>query len=157
MTQTTTATNFSAAYIGFSTDGTTWTNVSGSSAGVVVEGGEVQVGNAYTADGNYPITKVGKMGNVSLRIRIVYSETTGEAYAMAKTAYEGLPTANLYVRWSPGGGGSGDYGYTTSAGYVTLPPYPGGEVDDPNPIVTEVNLVCSTITQSTIGTAGWLA
>jgi hypothetical protein len=148
--------NFSAPYIGFSANGSAWTNVSGSSGGVVVEGGEVQIGEAYTADGNYPLTKVGKMANVSLRIRIVYSEVTGEAYAMAKTAYEGLPTANLYVRWSPGGGGSGDFGYTSAAGYVTLPPYPGGNADDPNPIVVEVNVATSTITQSTIGTAGWL-
>lgn len=153
MAQTTTAMSFAAANIGFSNDGSSWTDASGYAGMVQVEGGERVTGAAYTADGDTAIIKAGKRGPLTVRARIVYTEAADEGYDDANDAYEA--GSAFYLRWSPGGGASGDLGYTTSAGYIKQPVYPSGDVESGDPITVEVVLECASVTESTVGTAGW--
>lgn len=153
MAQTTGGMSANAMYVGLSTDGSTWTDVSGYANNVVPSGGERQTGEAFTFDGNTPIVKYGKLGYITVTITGVYTEEANKLYALAKAAYEA--GSALYARWSPGGGDSGDYGYTTSVGTVVNPVYPAGSADTPDPILIEVVMNVGSITQSTIGTAGW--
>jgi len=140
-------------YVGFSTDGSTWTEVSGAANSVEVSGGERVTGSVPTFTGDTMILKRGKRGTITVTVRGVYSPDADEVYALAKTAYEdGTP---LYVRWSPGGGDAGDLGYTTSSGIVKNAPYPGGDASSGDPILTEVQVECSYVTQATIGTTPW--
>ena len=153
MAQTTGGMSANAMYVGLSTDNSSWTDVSGYANSVQVSGGERQTGEAFTFDGNTPIVKYGKLGFLTVTITGVYTEEASKLYALAKAAYEA--GSALYARWSPGGGDSGDYGYTTSVGTVVNPVYPMGGADTPDPILVEVVLNVGSITQSTIGTAGW--
>lgn len=140
-------------YVGFSTDGSTWTEVSGAANAVEVSGGERVTGSQPTFTGDTMILKAGKRGTITVTVRGIYSPDADEVYALAKTSYESGGT--FYVRWSPGGGDAGDLGYTTDAGIIKNPPYPGGSADSGDPILTEVQVETEYITQSTIGTAGW--
>jgi hypothetical protein len=153
MAQTTGGMSANAMYVGLSTDNATWVDVSGYANAVQVSGGERQTGEAFTFDGNTPIVKYGKLGFLTVTITGVYTESASYLYGMSKTAYEA--GSALYARWSPGGGDSGDYGYTTSVGTVVNPVYPMGSAETPDPLLCEVVLNVGSITQSTIGTAGW--
>lgn len=153
MAQTTGGMSANAMYVGLSSDGSTWTDVSGYANSVQVSGGERQTGEAFTFDGNTPIVKYGKLGFLTVTITGVYTEEASKLYALAEAAYEA--GSALYARWSPGGGDAGDYGFTTSVGTVINPVYPMGGADTPDPILVEVVLNVGSITQSTIGSAGW--
>ena len=153
MTQTTGAMSPQNMYVGFSTNGSSWTEASGYANAVAVGGGERQTGEAYTFDGNTPIVKYGKLGYLTVTVTGIYTEAAAELYNTAQTAYEA--GSAFYVRWSPGGGDAGDLGYTTSEGTVINPPYPAGAADTPDPIMIEIVVNVGSVTESTIGTAGW--
>lgn len=153
MAQTTGGMSPQNMYVGFSTDGSSWTEVTGSANSVEVSGGERESGSARTFGTTTPITKYGGKAPLTVTVRGVYSEDADEAFRLAQAAYDG-DTA-FYVRWSPGGGDAGDYGYTTGAGQVMSPPYPGGAADTPEPILIEVAVEVPSITAAAIGTAGW--
>ena len=155
MAQTTGAMSFVAAYLGMSTDGSTWTEVSGYANQVQVSGGERVTGAAYTADGDTAIIKSGKRGPLTVTVSAIYTEAANEAYDEVNDQYETAGGGALYLRWSPGGGGSGDLGYTTSAGVVKQPVYPSGDAASGDPIMVELVVECASVTESTIGTAGW--
>jgi hypothetical protein len=150
MVQATGGMSANEMYVALSADGSTWTDVSGYANAVQISGGERQTGEVFTFDGNTPIVKYGKLGFLSVTISGVYTEEASKLYAMAKTAYEA--GSALYARWSPGGGDSGDYLYTTSVGTVINPPYPGGSADTPDAILVEITMNVGSITQSTIPT-----
>jgi len=136
-----------------SPDGSTWTDVSGYANSVELDGGERETGNAYTFDGDTAIIKAGKRAPITVTVRGVYTETADEFYDEVVDAYEA--GTDFYIRWSPGGGDAGDLGYTTSAGIVKNAPYPTGATDDATPVMTELVLECSSVTEAAIGTAGW--
>lgn len=153
--QTTGAMSSVDMYVGFSSDDSTWYDVSGTVSSVDVSGGERVTGAAYTFTGDGPIIKSGKKGPITVTVKAVYDENTLNAYAYALTAYDTAGGGDMYVRWSPGGGASGDFGYTTSVGVVKSCVYPSGDVTSGDPIMFEMIVECGSITKSTIGTAGW--
>ena len=126
MTQATGGMSFASHYVGFSANGSAWTDVSGYSNSVSVSGGERVTGTAYTADGDTAIIKNGKRQPLTVTVRIVYTETSSQAYDMAKDAYEVAGGGPFYVRWSPGGGDAADLGFTSSLGVVKTALYPQG-------------------------------
>lgn len=110
--QTTDAINKGSTYlIEASTDGTTWTDISGSANKVTPSGGEQMIGEQHVAVGNYPIV-VGsnKVGSITVEVSIVYTETAGEAFQTVWARYEGA-AKSIYLRWSPKGGAVGDERY----------------------------------------------
>jgi hypothetical protein len=153
MAQTTGGMSASNMYVGYSTNGTAYTEASGGSNSIQVSGGERTTGAAYTFDGDTAIIKGGKRAPITVTWRGIYSPDADEIFSVAQTAYEA--GSAFYLRWSPGGGDAGDLGYTTTVGIIKSLTYPGGEVDSGDPILTEVVLECASITESTIGSAGW--
>ena len=153
MAQTTDGMSFTAPNVGISTDGSSWTDISGFAAMVDLSGGDRNTGVVYTADGDTAIIKGGKRTPVTVTASVVYTETASEPYDTVNDAYE-AGTA-LYLRWSPGGGDSGDLGYTTSAGIVKSPVYPTGEVETGDPIMVDIVIEVASITEAAVGTAGW--
>lgn len=148
MAQATDALTFKANVIEFSANGSAWTAVSGESGSVTIDGGERSTEETFTWDADTPIVSSGKRGKLSVKVRILYRVDPASGWTMSKTAYEG--DSALYVRWSPEGGTSGKKRYTTSAGKVTAPPYPGGEAGSAALIATEVNVDVATITESAV-------
>jgi len=143
MPQTSNAISFANCTIFLSTNGTSWTDVSGYANSVTVDGGERAVSEFFTVDGDTPIITKGKRSLLEVTVKAVYTEAGSDPFAMALTAYEaGSP---LYVKWIPKGTG---YTYITSAGVVTAPVYPQGAADSSDAITTEVKIKCATITKS---------
>lgn len=149
MTQTTSGVSGRAVYIAIATNGSTFTDISGLANSVEVDGGERNMGETFTADGDTPIVTAGKRAALNTKVKAVYTEATSEAYALAKTAYEAASA--LYVRWAPKGNTSGYVQYTTASGVVTNPPYQGvADVGDGSALMVEFTVMAASITQATI-------
>lgn len=107
-----------------STDGSTWTDISGEITSVKPSGGEQMIGEQHVASGNYPIV-VGsnKVAASTVEVSLVYTETAGEAFQVVWARYEGTQKS-IYLRWSPKGGAVGDERYvcTNDAGTAIAVP-----------------------------------
>lgn len=135
MAQTTTAETINNAKLEVSTDGSTWTDISGSSTSVTGAEQGSQVFEENTLDGQDPIVKPGNKDALTLDVRIIYTETAGEAFETVRAQWE-TSGRELYIRYSPAGGASGDYQYTsansdgtTTAGILESFTYPDAEAD----------------------------
>jgi hypothetical protein len=148
MAQTTAAMSWKDCKIEFSTDGSTYTDASGYANSVAVSGGERVTGAAYTTTGDTPIIKAGKRGPVTVTANVVYTETSSEFYDTANDAYEAASA--FYLRWSPGGGSTGDLQYATSSGFVKSPVYPSGSADSGDPMMIDVVVEVASITEATV-------
>lgn len=147
MAQTTNAITFTNVKAELSANGSAWTDVSGFTTAVEVDGGERMTEDTHTADGDTPIVSTGKREGVSITLQALYTEAGTDPYAMAKASYEG--DALLYMRWSPKGGAGGTKRYQ-AVGKVTSLPYPAGEVGSAALIPVSVTIRAASITESTI-------
>ena len=148
MAQTTNAMSFKSNKIEISTNGTAYTDISGFANSVDVGGGDRQAGEAYTYDGDTAIIAIGKREPVEVTVKVVYTEGTGDPFETVRAAYE--DGSALYLRWSPKGGSTGAFQFTTSAGYVTTLGYPVGEAGSGDPVLIEFTLKCASITKSVV-------
>lgn len=157
MAQTTGGFAVSNAKIEVSTDGSNWTNISGSSNKIEVSGGEQMTGEKQTADGGSPIV-VGsnKVGALTVKTSIVYTETSGEAFATVWARYSGS-TKTIYFRYSPRGGSTGHKRYFSAddAGNAFACPIlaclpPNTDSDSGDVSVTEFSLIMPKLAQEAI-------
>jgi hypothetical protein len=137
-----------AQYVAFSTDNSSWTDVSGYSNNVEPDGGDRKSGEFYTFDTDTAGLTRGKREPIDLKVSIVYTEGVSDAWAIANTAYEG--NSALYVRWAPQGNTTGNKRFTTSAGIVTSMIYPKGEAESADAILCEMTLKVASVTAATI-------
>lgn len=152
MTQTTGSIWGGAAKVEISANGSSWTDISGHSQKVSPGGGDRQVGEAYTFDGEGPIVKVGKKTSRETRVDIIYTEASADAFEVARAQFDAAGGGTLYVRWSPSGGTGGTKLYTTNAGFVKEFQYPEVDAEQTGPIKTFFVVQHSSITPSTIAT-----
>lgn len=148
MTQTTAAITMRAVKVEVSTDNTNWTNISGEFNSIENSGGEIGTGEVYTADGDYPIVGIGKIAMMETKLKVVYVETSGSAWNAFWDAYKN--GTDIYVRYSPKGGNSGNLLFTSGKGYVTSPVLPAAEVSDGNPVTCELTFKHPGFTKSQI-------
>lgn len=107
MPQSTTVINTVDAVVEVSTDGATWSNISGSTTKVKVTPQKRQIGAARTLEGQFPIVRAGKYEPVEIEVTLVYSETAAEGYALLY-AQKQVAGGAWYFRYTPGGS-NGDY------------------------------------------------
>lgn len=127
MAQTTTAYTPRNARVALSTDGSSYTDVSGSTTAFSAGDGTRLIGSAHTLEGEGPIIGAGKLDVQTSSFTFLYTETAGEAYI---TAYNAFIAANstLYARVDPLGSTTGNYRFTSSKGVLgTMPAF--GEID----------------------------
>jgi hypothetical protein len=149
MAQATGAISFKDAYIAISSNGSTWTDISGYSNMVQVAGGERQSAEFFTADGDTPIFTVGKRGTFDLTVNCVFVEPHSSTPAETiRSAYEGA--TDLYVRWVPAGNTTGNARYTAGPGKILSPVYPAGDASTPDPIALEFTIKTLTITKDEV-------
>ena len=153
MTQTTDAKSFVAATVEYNTTGTTWTAFSGFGASVEVSGGDRNVGEGYTFDGDTPILRAGKRTPVDVTIRFVYTEGASDPYELFLTEYETAGGGMCNIRYSVGGT-SGDYLFTSNTAadgtHLMTMPYPGGEAEPGDPVYIEAVWRTTHLTQGTV-------
>lgn len=146
MAQTTNAISFRAGRVEISINGTVWTDISGFSASITVDGGERETEDTQTFDGDTPILTAGKRGSLEVKVKIVYTEGVSDPQEVVRTAYEAASA--LYVRWYPKGSTSGNFLYTTDPGIVKNHPYPGGEAESAAAVATGFTLATAKVTKS---------
>jgi len=146
MAQTTGGMAGAAAQVEISTDGAAWTDISGFANHVEPGGGDREIGEVFTFDGDTPIITKAKRKMLTLKTNIVYTEGAAEASEKARAAYEaGTP---LYVRWTPAGNLAGKFQFISSAGIVKTPVYPKVKADDAQAILFDAEIVCASITKA---------
>lgn len=148
MAQTTGGISCVNATIEVSTDGSVWTDISGSTNKIEPSGGNRLTGESYTFDGDGSIVTAGKRETTDINISVIYTETAGEGFEYVRSAFENV--TQLYLRYSPAGGASGDAMYTADPGVVTEFGYPAIEASEGGPIMCEFVLKTSKLVQSTV-------
>jgi|FLYN01.1.fsa_nt_gi hypothetical protein len=148
MPQTTDAISARNVKIEFSTNGTSWTDISGSANAIDSTEQPRMSGESYTASGDTAIVTGGKREPIELEIKIVYTETAGEAFEVVRAAHDSDGVG--YLRWSPKGGTTGQKQYTTGKGVITGFTYPPIDTSSGDPILGGFKLKVPSITPSTI-------
>jgi hypothetical protein len=115
---------------------------------VKVDGGERAVSEFFTLTGDTPVLTKGKRSSLEITLMGLYTEITSELYLLGTAAYEA--GSALYIRWSPKGGGVGDFMYTSSLGISTKPLYPAGAADSADAVPTEITLKVASIAKSVV-------
>ncbi len=149
MAQTTTAPSCTDAKVEFSTNGSSWTDISGSANSVDPGSQTRQTGETYTHQGDTAIITSGKREPLDITVRVVYTETAGEGWALARAAFEAAGGAG-YLRYSPRGGLSGHDQYTTPAGILSELNYPTTDATDADPKLLEFTLRVAYLTRSVV-------
>lgn len=135
-------------YVAVSTDGSSFTDISGNSSNVEPDGGDRKSGEFYTFDTDYAGLTRGKREPIDLKVSILYTEGGSDAWTVVNTAYEN--NTALYLRWSPKGNTTGNLRFTTGAGIVTSMIYPQGEAESPDAIMAEFTLKVPFVTKATV-------
>ena len=133
MAQTTNAYTGAAATVSIYV-ASAYVDISGSSQSIETTTATVVTGEAYTFDGNFAITTVGKYEPVEVKVNILYTEAAAEAFQYVRALFEARTATQ--VKWLPGGAASGSDQYETkTVGYVTAFDYPPIDSTSAGPIM----------------------
>jgi len=138
---------FKNAKVELSTNNSDWTDVSIDSNMLTVDGFDLETEGTNVFGQGKKLQTTGDFDLGTVTLKALYAESTSAAWGMANTAFEARSA--LYIRWSPKGGTTGDYRYTSDAGYVKQPVWAGGEANA-SPIMPEIVIETPWITRSTI-------
>ena len=122
-----------------------YVDISGSSQSIDVTTATVVTGEAYTFDGNFALTTVGKYEPVEVKVNILYTETAAEAFQSVRALFEARTATTL--KWLPLGAASGADQYETkSVGYITAMDYPPIDSTSAGPIMVSFTVRAPGIT-----------
>jgi hypothetical protein len=150
MTQTTGGLSATNASLEISTNGSSWTDVAG--FGVKVEPSEQtrQTGEVYTLDGDTAIITSGKLEPIELEITVVYTEGASEPFEVVRGQFQTAGGGALYARYSPKGGQSTEFMFTTPAGVVSKFNWPKPDAGTPDPQVIMFAIKVPYVTKSAV-------
>lgn len=135
-------------YAAVSTDNSSWTDVSGFATTVEPDGGDRKAGEFYTFDTDYAGLTRGKREPIDVKLSVVYTEGSSDAWKIINDAYEG--NTALYLRWAPKGNTTGNKRFTTGAGIITSMIYPKGEAESADPILCEATFRVAVVTAAAV-------
>lgn len=148
MAQTTGQTTAYDLKLELSTNGTVWTDASGSANKIEPSGGDREVSETSTFGGYPPIVSQGPKKSIEVKISALYTEVTGESWDVLRAAYEaGTP---IYIRYSPKGGTIGSAQFTSGQGVVKTPVWPSADASDSKPMAFECTAVVPGFTKTTV-------
>lgn len=148
MAQTTGAISFGDCKVESSPDNSNWADISGFSSTVSIDGGERATGVKFTFDGDTAILRSGKRGILTVTINLAYTEGGSDPVETVRAIYEA--GSDYYLRWSPKGGDSSEFLYTTDAGVVKRPLYPFGDAESADPVMVDLVLETPKVTKSAV-------
>lgn len=136
MAQTTGAVAQACGQVEISSDGLSWTDISGNTQSITPGDQTSMSGEAYTLSGDLPIIKGGKREPMESEVVIVYTETDAEAYEQARAVFEASDCGNVfYLRYSPRGGNADDERLTSGEGTLISFTYPPLDASTGGPIM----------------------
>jgi len=153
MAQTTGAMSGVDVIVEWTNDGTNWTAITGSVSAISLSGFARQSGEAYTGDGDHAIVGRGKREPLEITVDCVYTETATETFVLAWTQFDTDDGGNFWVRYSPGGGDTGDAAYTSTTGVIINCLPPSAEAAPGDPLMCSFTLKCASIDKSTLASA----
>lgn len=134
--------------IELSTDGSNWTDVSGTVQKVTPSGRERATSETHTAGADTPIVHGGKLSAQLITVDLLYTETGGEAFLLL----DGYHTAATPIAWrcSPRGGQTGEKTFTTGLGPIQKLDRPPADFSaSANPIMVQCVSLHPTTTTAT--------
>jgi hypothetical protein len=131
MAQITGAMSARIAKIEYSTNYSTYTDMSGGANSIKVDGGDRNSGEAWTFDGDFPIITVGKLNPAEITIKSLYVDSSVAHYPIVAGMKNNATPMN--VRWAYDTDTTGGWRFTTATGYVidAKPPEAQAEPGDP--------------------------
>lgn len=150
MAQTTDQLSFVDAEIEYSENGSSWTDISGFANELAVDGGDRMSGEVYTAEGDTPLIAPGKRQPLEITVTVTYTEGTGDPFEDAREAYETDGGGDAYIRWSPKGGDSTEFQFTSAKGIITAFGYPQGPVEPGDPLTVQFTVKVPSISKAVV-------
>lgn len=148
MAQATGAISFKDCKIEISSDNSEWVDISGFSSSVLLDGGERITATKPTFDGDTLILRSGKRATLTLTAAVIYTEGASDATEVLRAAYEA--GSNYYMRYSPKGGDSAEFLYTSDVGVIKQPLYPGGDSEGADIVMVALVLETPKVTKSAV-------
>jgi len=148
MAQTTGATSFKDCKIECGADGAAWEDHSGWGNSIELGGGDRQIGVMYTYDGDTAIITGGKREPLEITVKAAYTEGASDFFEDVRAAYEA--GSAWYLRWSPKGGDSAEFLFTSDEGIIKSFVYPVGEAGSGDPVQAGFTLTVPKITKSAV-------
>lgn len=136
-TQTTDGVPMACGQVEISSDGASYTDISGETQSLTAGAQTMISGEAYTLAGGTAIIKGGKREPMESEVVIIYSETDAEAYEQARSIFENTANCNntAYLRYSPQGGDANEEQLTSGEGTIISFTYPNLDASAGGPIV----------------------
>jgi hypothetical protein len=150
MAQTTNQMSFANAKVEIKISSGSWTDIGGENTKIEVDGGERKSGEAFTQTGDTPVLTKGKTEKYTVKGSILYTEGVSTPW---KLLYDAKRSGSeVQVRWSPKGGATGDYQFSssTSGNVLKNVSLPVGEAGSADPILSEFTLETPDITEAAI-------
>lgn len=150
MAQYTAQTTGATFYAAVSTDGSSYTDISGGATLVEPQTRERKHGEQFVGEGDYPIKGYGKQEAQMWELTVVYTKTAGQAYALLYSAFANNTRLNL--RYCPEGNTTGNGRFTLSGSDVRVVEldFPKAEGSEENPVVCKAVFAGSTYTEDTV-------
>ncbi len=125
--------------IELSTDGSAFTSYAAQAVSVTPGGGERARGETHVAGRDVPYITTGKRSAMDYTIRVMYTTGASELWAKVRGYY--LNKTQIWVRYSPEGGASGETRITIGPGDVASCPPPPGDASSGEAMALEFNFV----------------
>ena len=150
MAQTTGQVSMACGQIELSSDGVTYTDISGESQSITGVTQTRMSGEVYTQDGDTALITAGKREPMTPTVTVIYTEDDAEAWELARAEFEAACGDPVYVRWSPKGGNIGNQRYYTPASEVISFDYPPLDAADGSPLKCTFQFKTPYVTTETI-------
>jgi len=150
MAQTTGGISMVANYVAISSNGSSFTDVSGEANAIESPELARAAGELFTFDGDTPIVKAGKLAAVDVTVKLVYSELTASAFETLRGYLQTAGGQATYVRWAPKGNTTGNFQFTTGASVITKMNLPGGEAESGEPVAVSFTVHAPSVTKAVV-------
>ena len=129
-----------------STDGATYTDISGE--GNTIEPGEQtrMVGSAFSFDCDTAIITSGKREELEVAVNVIYTEETGEAFDLLELAF--VANDNVWLRWYPQGKLNPNYQFDVVKGILSSFQSPQIDAGSADPLLAAFTVTANEIVRS---------
>jgi hypothetical protein len=147
--QTENAISFANVNFEFQVDGdASPTDASGHLTSIELSGVETQIGEGYTANGDYAILTAGKQSPAEVTVNSIYTSTPTEIFKKLWDAK--VAKKKVKFIWYPEGNASGKPVFETDYGYLTSVSAPVGDASSADPVLTSTVLKTPKITPDVV-------
>lgn len=150
MAQATDGITYQNVDVFYSTNGSSWTEVSGETNQIATSGFARPKTETATFESSTsgPIVMVGSKGSGEVTITSLYRENASALFKVALDAWSN--NSDLYFRWTPKGTTTGNYRFTTGAGRVLVQPLPVGQASSGDILTMDIGITVGAVTQDTV-------